>query len=88
MLRLFPDNEHSRVELARLLIGREEDHWEEAEHWLRQAMERNPEGGHSRVVMARLLVRRGRAADAETLLAEFLERDPDEPDRPDDSWPG
>ena len=77
MLRLFPDDLHARVELGRLLIARGEEHWEEAEHWLRQAMERDPGGGHSRVVMARLLRLRQRTADAETLLARFLERHPE-----------
>ena len=38
MLRLFPNNEHSRVELARVLIRRGEPNWDEAEHWLRQAV--------------------------------------------------
>ena len=33
MLRLFPGNEVSRVELARLLIDQGEDCWDEAEHW-------------------------------------------------------
>ena len=112
MLRLFPNNEHSRVELARLLIRRGEHHWDEAEHWLRQIIERVPDVGparvelarllirrgehywdeaehwlrqvierdrdseHSRVVMARLLVLRHRNAEAEALLAEFVERHP------------
>ena len=79
MLRLFPSNLHARVELARLLIDRGEEHWFEAEHWLRQAIERDPGGGHSRVVMARLLVLRHRPKDADALLAEFLERHPDNP---------
>ena len=43
MLRLFPDDQASRVELARLLVRRGEDHWDEAEHWLRQAVERSPD---------------------------------------------
>ena len=76
MLRIFPDNEPSRVELARLLMSRSTDYWDEAERWLRQAAERSPDGGHSRVVLAKLLAERGRISDADTLLAEFLERHP------------
>lgn len=76
MLRLFPDNEHSRVELARLLIRQGEHHWDEAEHWLQQVIERDRDNAHSRVVMGRLLVLRHRNAEAETLLAEFVERHP------------
>ena len=77
MLRLFPSDEHARVELARTLIDRRKDYRDEAEHLLRQAMARDPDGGHARVVMARLLVSRHRPSDAEALLAEFLERHPD-----------
>ena len=77
MLRLFPDDFYARVELARLLIDRGEEHWFEAEHWLLQAMERDPDGEHSRVFMAQLLVLRHRRKEAETLLAEFVERHPD-----------
>ena len=71
-----PDDEPARVELARLLIRRGEHHWDEAEHWLRQIIERDPDNGHSRVVMARLLVLRHRGAEAEMLLAEFVEYHP------------
>ncbi len=60
MLRLFPDDEVSRVELARLLMGRGEDHWDEAEHWLRQALERSPGDEYTRVELARLLMDRGK----------------------------
>ena len=78
MLRLFPDNEPSRVELARLLTGRGEGHWDEAEHWLRQALERDPGGKHPRVELARLLM--GRGADhwgeAERWLQQVVEQDP------------
>ena len=77
MLRLFPSDLHARVELARTLIDRGESCWDEAEHWLRQAMARDPDGGHSRVVMARLFVLRHRAAEAETMLDEFVARHPD-----------
>ena len=76
ILRLFPNDEHARVELARLLIRRGEHHWDEAEHWLRQVIERDPDNEHARVVMARLLVLRHRSAEAETLLAEFVEHHP------------
>ena len=78
MLRLFPDNEVSRVELARLLIGRGEDRWDEAEHWLRQALERSPDGEHSRVELARLLIGRGEDHwdEAEHWLRQVMEQDP------------
>ena len=81
MLRLFPDDEPSRVELARLLLDRGEDwHSEEAEHWLRQAVERNPNGEHPRVELARLLMRQGQGGhldEAERLLRQVVERNPD-----------
>ena len=80
VLRLFPDDEPSRVELARLLLDRGEDwHSEEAEHWLRQAVERNPNGEHSRVELAHLLMRRGEDRhldEAERLLGQVVERNP------------
>ena len=78
MVRLFPGNLPARVELARLLIDRGDADWDEAEHHLRNAMDREPGDGHSHVVMARLLVLRDRSAEAEALLAEFLERYPDD----------
>ena len=40
MVRLFPNDEHARVKLSRLLIDRGEAHWDQAEHWLRQVMQR------------------------------------------------
>ena len=78
MLRLFPDNAVSRVELARLLTHRGEDHWDEAEHWLRQALERNPGGKHPRVELARLLMQRGKDYwdEAEHWLRQVAELDP------------
>ena len=76
MLRLFPTNEHARVELARVLIDQGEESWDEAEHWLQQVMERNPESEHSRVVMARLLVLRHRTTDAEAILTDLVQRSP------------
>ena len=78
MLRLFPDNEVSRVELARLLTHRGEDHWDEAEHWLRQAVERSPDDEPSRVELARLLVRLGEDHwdEAERWLRQVVEQDP------------
>ena len=79
MLRLFPNDAHARVELGRLLIAQGEDHWAEAEHWLRQAMERAPDSGPARVVMARLLALSQRRPEAEIMLAKFLERYPDNP---------
>ena len=77
MVRLFPSNLPARVELARLLIDRGDAGWDEAEHLLRSAMDSDPGDGHSYVVMARLLALRDRGAEAETMLAEFLERVPD-----------
>ena len=77
MLRLFPSNLHARVELARLLITRGDACWDEAEHHLRSAMDRDPSDEHPHVVMARLLVLRHRGAEAEATLAEFLEQYPE-----------
>ena len=79
LLRLFPNNLHARVELGRLLIHRGEYYRDEAGYWLQQAIDRYPRNGHSRVVMARLLVLRGRQGEAEALLAEFLEQEPENP---------
>ena len=78
MVRLFPSDLPVRVELARLLIDRGDADWDEAEHYLRNAMDREPTDGHSHVVMARLLVLRHRPAEAEAMLAEFLGRCPDD----------
>ena len=78
MVRLFPNNLPARVELARLLIDHGDAGWDEAEHHLRNAMDREPSDEHSHVVMARLLVLRDRSAEAETLLAEFLEQYPED----------
>ena len=77
MLRLFPSNVPARVELARLLIARGDACWDEAEHHLRNAMDRDPSDGHSRVVMTRLLALRDRDAEAEAMLAEFLKQYPE-----------
>ena len=77
MLRLFPGDLHSRVELARLLIDRGDDYWDEAEHYLRNVMDRDQRNEPSRVVMARLLALRDRGPEAEAVLAEFLEQCPD-----------
>ena len=77
MLRLFPGDLHSRVELARLLIDRGDAYWDEAEHYLRNVMDRDQCNEPSRVVMARLLALRDRGPEAEAVLAEFLEQCPD-----------
>ena len=65
-----PRHEHSRVELARLLMRRGELHWGEAEQLLRAAMGFSPRHEHSRVELARLLMRRGEQhwGEAEQLL--------------------
>ncbi len=84
MVRLFPDDEPSRVELARLLISRGEAHWDEAEKWLREAAERNPKKEPCRVELARLLISRGEAHwdEAEHWLREVADRHPNnEPSR-------
>ena len=77
-VRLFPANEPSRVELARLLINRGKEHWDEAEQWLREAAERNPANEPSRVELARLLINRGKEHwdEAEQWLREAAERNP------------
>ena len=59
------------MELARLLIGRGEGYWDEAERLLRQAVERNPGGEHPRTVLAELLAQRGHTADTESGPAEL-----------------
>lgn len=78
-VRLFPDNEPSRVELARLLMHRGEAHWPEAERWLREAAQRNPDHEASHVELARLLMRRGEEhwSEAERWLREVTEGHPD-----------
>ena len=76
MLRLFPNDLLPHVELAHLLITRGEACWDEAEHHLRNAMDRHPNEGHPRVVMTRLLALRERFSEAEALLTEFLGRIP------------
>jgi hypothetical protein len=75
-VRMKPENEPARVELARLLIRRGEAHWDEAERWLREAAERNPDNEPSRVVLASLLVRRNRSSEGVDLLNSLLERNP------------
>ena len=59
-------------------MRRGEDHWPEAETWLREVVERNPTHEHSRVELARLLMRRGEDhwPEAETWLREAVERNP------------
>ena len=78
MVRLFPNNLPAQVELARLLIDRGDADRDEAEFHLRSAMDRDPGDGHPYVVMARLLALRDRGAEAEAMLAGFLERVPDD----------
>ena len=75
-LRLFPRNAVAQVELARLLIARGEYCWAEAEHYLTRTIANDPDNGHACAVMARLLTLRKRRDDAEKMLAEFLERHP------------
>ena len=68
--RLFPDNEPSRVQLARLLMRRGKPHWSEAEQLLRAVVGFSPRHEQSRVELARLLMRRGEShwGEAEQLL--------------------
>ncbi len=77
-VRLFPDNEPSRVELARLLIQRGEEHWDEAQKWLREVIDQHPDNEPSRVELARLLIQRGEEHwdEAEKWLREATERNP------------
>ena len=79
-VRLFPDNEPCRVELARLLSRQGND--KEAERWLREAAERNPNREPCRVELARLLSRQGNDKEAERWLREAADRNPNhEPSR-------
>ena len=79
-LRLFPRNAAAQVELARLLIDRGEERWTEAEYYLRRTIDEDPDNGHAHVVAARLLTVRGRRDDAEKMLDDCLERNPDNSD--------
>ena len=75
------NNEHPRVELARLLMRQGQGgHLDEAERLLRQVVERNLDNEHSRVELARLLMRRGEDRhldEAERLLGQVVNRNPD-----------
>ena len=77
MLRMFPHDPPPHVELARLLIRRGKENWQEAEHFLRRAMKQAPNDGHSHVVMARLLRLRGELDAAKQTLKGFLANNPD-----------
>jgi tetratricopeptide (TPR) repeat protein len=81
-VRLFLNDEHSRVELARLLI--QQGNYKEAEHWLREAIERNPNAEASRVELARVLIKRDNTEntehyleEAEDLLLNVVENNPE-----------
>ena len=76
MLRMFPRNVPSHVEIARLLIWRGEDNWQEAEHYLRRAIDQESNNGHAHVVMAHLQLLRGRPEEAEATLKDFLADNP------------
>ena len=80
MLRMFPRDLPSHVELARLLIRRGEENWQEAEHYLRRAVDQDPTDSHAHVVMARLLRLRGELDDAEKTLEGFLALNPANPE--------
>ena len=83
-VRLFPEREACRVELARRLMQQGEQHWPEAEHWLREVVERHPADEPSRVELARLLMQQGEQhwPEAEHWLREVVERHPaNEPSR-------
>ena len=79
-LRLFPRNEAAQVELARLLIVRGDEWWNEAEHHLRRTIDEHPDNRHAHVVLARLFVLRERPDAAEEILAAFLASHPDSSD--------
>ena len=76
MLRMFPSDAAARVELARLLIARGEEWWDEAEHHLRRTIDQDTENAHAHLVMARLQALRGQYGDAEATLAGFVDRNP------------
>ena len=77
-VRLFPDNEPSRVQLAILLMRRGEPHLDEAEQLLRTVIGFSPRNEPSRVQLARLLKRRGEPHldEAEQLLRTVIEFSP------------
>ena len=72
MLRVFPRDVPSHVELARLLIWRGEEYWQEAESFLRWTLGQDPNSGHAHVVLAHLQSSRGQLERAEATLAGFL----------------
>ena len=76
MLRMFPRNVPSHVEIARLLIWRGEDNWQEAEHYLRRAIDQESNNGHAHVVMAHLQLLRGQLEEAEATLKGYLADNP------------
>ena len=78
MLRLFPDDEPSRVELARILIDRGGDHREEAQRRLREAASLSDDHLYARVELARFLMSSGDDGmpEAEDLLRHVLDREP------------
>ncbi len=67
-------NEHSRVELARLLIRRGEEHWGEAEDLLREVAKRNPRSAQSCVFSSVLLEKQGKRTDAIKMLEKFIKK--------------
>ena len=76
MRRYFPDNDHCRTELARLLKRQERN--DEAMALLREAVERNPNHKHSRVELARLLMAQGKEyfPEAKKWLLEVINQNP------------
>ena len=77
MLRLFPEDEPSRVELARLLIVRGSNGRDEAERRLREAVSVSDDHMYARVELARLLLETDEGkVEAEELLRHVLEREP------------
>ena len=75
-VRMFPGNEVSRVELARLLMRRGKPYWAEAEKLLREVAENHPDNGHSRIELAKLLISTQRRKDGINLLEHFLVKNP------------
>lgn len=69
-LRLFPYNVVAQVELARVLIRRGEDHWQEAEHYLNRTLGQDPDDGPAHSVLEYLQYSRTQTGEAGELVHE------------------